>query len=134
LNLYDPDWPIWTYQMHLPPAKFVFNDDHRRGMAVDSTVSGGCIISGSQLNKTLLFSNVRVHSYCNIDETVLLPETVVTRNCKIRRAIIDRGCEIPAGTVIGYDPEIDKRNGFRITSKGIVLVTRGMLGQPEGYA
>ncbi len=134
LNLYDPDWPIWTYQMHLPPAKFVFNDDHRRGMAVDSTVSGGCIISGSQLSKTLLFSNVRVHSYCNIDESVILPEAVVNRNCKIRRAIIDRGCDIPAGTVIGYDPEIDKQNGFRITDKGIVLVTRGMLGQPEGYA
>ncbi len=134
LNLYDPSWPIWTYQVHLPPAKFVFNDDHRRGMAVDSTVSGGCIISGSKLNKTLLFSNVRVHSYSSIDETVILPEAVVNRNCKIRRAIIDRGCEIPAGTVIGYDPEIDKQNGFRITSKGIVLVTRGMLGQPEGYA
>ena len=134
LNLYDPAWPTWTYQMHLPPAKFVFNDDHRRGMAVDSSISGGCIISGSQLNKTLLFSNVRVHSYSNIDETVILPEVVVNRNCKIKRAIIDRGCEIPAGTVIGYDPEIDKSNGFRITDKGIVLVTRGMLGQPEGYA
>jgi len=134
LNLYDPNWPTWTYQVHLPPAKFVFNDDHRRGMAVDSTVSGGCIISGSKLNKTLLFSNVRVHSYSTIDETVILPEVVVNRNCKIRRAIIDRGCEIPAGTVIGYDPEIDRKNGFRITDKGIVLVTRGMLGQPEGYA
>ena len=134
LNLYDPDWPTWTYQMHLPPAKFVFNDDHRRGMAVDSTISGGCIVSGSQLSKTLLFSNVRVHSYSSIDESVILPEATINRNCKIRRAIIDRGCDVPAGTVIGYDPEIDKKNGFRITEKGIVLVTRGMLGQPEGYA
>lgn len=134
LNLYDPNWPVWTYQMHLPPAKFVFNDDDRRGMAVDSTVSGGCIISGSRLNKTLLFSNVRVHSYSTIDETVILPEVIVHRNCRIRRAIIDRGCEIPADTVIGYDPEEDKKNGFRITSKGIVLVTREMLGQQGGYA
>ena len=134
LNLYDPAWPVWTYQVHLPPAKFVFNDDDRRGMAVDSTVSGGCIISGSHLNKTLLFSNVRVHSYSDIEETVILPEVTVNRNCKIRRTIIDRGCEIPKGSVIGYDPEQDKANGFRITDKGVVLVTRGMLGQPGGYA
>ncbi len=134
LNLYDPNWPVWTYQMHLPPAKFVFNDDDRRGMAVDSTVSGGCIISGSRLNKTLLFSNVRVHSYSTIEETVILPEVVINRNCRIRRAIIDRGCDVPADTVIGYDPEQDKKNGFRITSKGIVLVTREMLGQQGGYA
>ena len=134
LNLYDPAWPVWTYQVHLPPAKFVFNDDDRRGMAVDSTVSGGCIISGSHLNKTLLFSNVRVHSYSDIEETVILPEVTVNRNCKIRRTIIDRGCEIPKGSVIGYDPEQDKANGFRITDKGVVLVTSGMLGQPGGYA
>ena len=134
LNLYDPDWPIWTYQMQLPPAKFVFNDDDRRGNAVDSTVSGGCIISGSQLNRTLLFTNVRVHSYSTIDETVILPQVTIKRHCKIRRAIIDRGCEIPEGTVIGYDLEQDRANGFRITDKGIVLVTRGMLGQPGGYA
>ena len=134
LNLYDPDWPIWTYQMQLPPAKFVFNDDDRRGNAVDSTVSGGCIISGSQLKRTLLFSNVRVHSYSTIDETVILPQVTINRHCRIRRAIIDRGCEIPEGTVIGYDPEQDRANGFRITDKGIVLVTRGMLGQPGGYA
>lgn len=134
LNLYDPKWPIWTYQVHLPPAKFVFNDDDRRGMAVDSSVSGGCIISGTHLNKTLLFSNVRVHSYSTIDETVILPEVVIHRHCRIRRAIIDRGCEVPAGTVIGYDAEQDRKKGFRMTSKGIVLVTREMLGQEGGYA
>ncbi|MDA3903511.1 MAG: glucose-1-phosphate adenylyltransferase [Desulfuromusa sp.] len=134
LNLYDPEWPMWTYQAHLPPAKFVFDDDGRRGMAVDSTVSGGCIISGSHLKKTLLFSNVRVHSFSTIEETVILPEVVINRHCKIRRAIIDRGCEIPEGTIIGYDTEQDKANGFRITDKGIALVTRGMLGQPGGYA
>ena len=134
LNLYDPNWPMWTYQMQLPSAKFVFNDDDRRGMAVDSIVSGGCIISGSHLEKTLLFSNVRVHSYSTIEETVILPEVVINRHCKIKRAIIDRGCEIPKGTIIGYDAEQDKANGFRITAKGIVLITRGMLGQPGGYA
>lgn len=134
LNLYDPEWPIWTYQRQLPPAKFVFDDDGRRGMCVDSTVSGGCIISGSHLKKTLLFSNVRIHSYSEIEETVILTEVVIHRHCKIRRAIIDRGCVIPEGTVIGYDTEQDKANGFRISSKGIVLVTRSMLGQPDGYA
>ncbi len=134
LNLYDPDWPIWTYQRQLPPAKFVFDDEGRRGMAVDSSVSGGCIISGSHLRKTLLFTNVRIHSYSSIEETVILPEVVIQRHCKIRRAIIDRGCEIPEGTVIGFDAEQDKANGFRISAKGVVLVTRRMLGQPEGYA
>ncbi|WP_321367172.1 glucose-1-phosphate adenylyltransferase [uncultured Desulfuromusa sp.] len=134
LNLYDPQWPMWTYQAQLPPAKFVFDDDDRRGMAVDSTVSGGCIITGSHLKKTLLFSNVRIHSYSTIEETVILPEVTIHRHCKIRKAIIDRGCEIPEGTIIGYDSEQDKANGFRITDKGIVLVTRGMLGQPGGYA
>ncbi len=134
LNLYDPAWPMWTYQEQLPPAKFVFDDDDRRGMAVDTTVSGGCIISGSYLKKSLLFSNVRVHSYSTIEETVILPEVIINRHCKIRRAIIDRGCEVPEGTVVGYDAEQDKANGFRITEKGVVLVTRGMLGQPGGYA
>ena len=134
LNLYNSEWPMWTYQAQLPPAKFVFDDDDRRGMAVDSTVSGGCIISGSHLRKTLLFSNVRVHSYSTIEETVILPEVIINRHCKIKRAIIDRGCDVPEGTVIGYDMEQDKANGFRITEKGVVLVTRGMLGQPGGYA
>lgn len=134
LNLYDPKWPMWTYQMQLPPAKFVFNDDDRRGNALDSTVSGGCIVSGSQLNRTLLFTSVRVHSYSTIDETVILPEVTVNRHCRIKRAIIDRGCNIPAGTVIGHDPEQDRANGFRVTAKGITLVTREMLGQRGGYA
>ncbi|MGK0500063.1 MAG: glucose-1-phosphate adenylyltransferase [Oceanicoccus sp.] len=133
LNLYDPDWPIWTYQSQLPPAKFVFNEDDRRGMAVDSMVSGGCIVSGSKLDKSILFSNVRVHSYSTITETVLLPEANIGRNCTIHKAIIDRGCHIPAGTEIGLDHEKDRANGFRVTDKGVVLVTRGMLGQPEGF-
>jgi len=134
LNLYDPEWPLWTYQEQQPPAKFVFDDDGRRGTAVDSMVSGGCIISGSVLRKSLAFSNVRVHSYSTIEKTVILPQVEIGRGVKIRNAIIDRGCHIPAGSVIGYDEAQDRANGFRVSSGGVVLVTRGMLGQPEGYA
>jgi glucose-1-phosphate adenylyltransferase len=127
LDLYDPTWPIWTYQEQLPPAKFIFDNDDRRGMAVDSTVSGGCIISGSVVRKSLLFSNVHIRSYCEIEESVILPGAIIHRNCRIRRAIIDRGCEIPEGVEIGYDKKADKENGFRVSNKGIVLVTRDML-------
>ncbi|MDX1475306.1 MAG: glucose-1-phosphate adenylyltransferase [Reinekea sp.] len=134
LDIYDPEWPVWTYQAQLPPAKFVFNEDDRRGMAVDSMVSGGCIISGAHINRSLLFSEVFLHSYTHIDSTVILPKVTVGRHCKIKNAIIDRGCHVPDNTTIGYDLEQDKANGFRVSEKGIVLVTRGMLGQPEGYA
>jgi len=134
LNLYDADWPIWTYQAQLPPAKFVFDDDDRRGMAVDSTVSGGCIVSGANLRKSLLFSNVQVNCFTDIEQSIILPDVVIGRRCKIRKAIIDRGCVIPEGTKIGVDNEQDKANGFRVTARGVVLVTRGMLGQPEGSA
>jgi glucose-1-phosphate adenylyltransferase len=102
-------------------------------MAVDSMVSGGCIISGAKIKRSLLFSDVVVNSYSDIQQTVILPKVSIGRNCKIRKAIIDRGCEVPEGTVIGWDAEQDKANGFRVTSKGVVLVTRGMLGQSEGY-
>ncbi|HSX84728.1 MAG TPA: glucose-1-phosphate adenylyltransferase, partial [Cellvibrio sp.] len=132
LNLYDHQWPIWTYQTQLPPAKFVFDDDGRRGYAVDSMVSGGCIISGGTVRKSLLFSDVRVHSYTLIEESVLLPEVQIHRHAKVKRAIIDRACEIPRGMEIGIDPEKDKANGFRVTKKGITLVTREMLGQRGG--
>jgi glucose-1-phosphate adenylyltransferase len=127
LDLYDASWPIWTYQEQLAPAKFIFNDDNRRGMAVDSTISGGCIISGSQVSNSLLFSKVHVHSYCSIEETVILPQVNIGKHCKIRRAIIDRGCSVPDGLHIGFDAEQDKENGFRISEKGIVLVTQNML-------
>ena len=127
LDLYDPQWPIWTYQEQLPPAKFIFDDEERRGMAVDSTVSGGCIISGSKVKKSLLFSNVHVHSYCEIEGAVVLPGVQIGRNCRIKNAIIDRSCIIPEGMTIGYDHQQDKQNGFRVSNKGIVLVTRDML-------
>jgi glucose-1-phosphate adenylyltransferase len=132
LNLYDPRWPIWTFQEQSPPAKFVFNDDDRRGYAVDSLVSGGCIISGSKVAQSVLYSNVRTNSWSVIEESVLLPEVNVGRHCKIRRAIIDRGCNIPANTEIGFDAAADAARGFRVTSGGVTLVTRAMLGQAVG--
>jgi glucose-1-phosphate adenylyltransferase len=134
LNIYDPEWPLWTYQEQHPPAKFVFNSDDRRGFAVDSMVSGGCIISGSKVCESVLFSNVRIHSYCEIETSVILPEAEIGRHVRIKNAIVDRGCKIPEGMVIGFDPEQDRKNGLRVTNGGVVLVTRGMLGQPEGYA
>ncbi|WP_198262638.1 glucose-1-phosphate adenylyltransferase [sulfur-oxidizing endosymbiont of Gigantopelta aegis] len=127
LNLYDDIWPIWTYQEQLPPAKFVFDDDERRGMAVDSMVSGGCIISGAKVSHSLLFSNVRVNSYSLIEDSVILPEVVIGQNCIIKNAVIDKGTQIPAGTKIGVDRAEDKKN-FRVSEGGIVLVTSDMIG------
>jgi glucose-1-phosphate adenylyltransferase len=128
LNMYDKDWPIWTFQEQLPPAKFVFNDDKRRGMAVDSLVSGGCIISGATVQNSLLFSNVHVHSYSSVDASVLLPNVEVGRNVVIKRAVIDKLCVIPDGMQIGVDLEVDKKR-FHVSENGIVLVTPDMLGQ-----
>ncbi|WNO09735.1 glucose-1-phosphate adenylyltransferase [Teredinibacter sp. KSP-S5-2] len=127
LNLYNRHWPIWTYQTQLPPAKFVFDDDDRRGYAVDSMVSGGCIISGGKITGSVVFSDVRVHSYSEIEESVLLPEVTIHRRAKVKRAIIDSACVIPEGMIIGHDHEHDKARGFRVTQKGITLVTREML-------
>ena len=128
LNLYDTHWPIWTYQEQLPPAKFVFDDDDRRGMAVDSMVSGGCIISGATVRHSLLFSSVVVNSYSTLQDAVILPEVTIGRHCRIRRAVIDKGCHIPDGTVIGEDPETDAKR-FHVTPGGVVLVVPEMLGQ-----
>lgn len=128
LNLYNTDWPIWTYQEQLPPAKFVFDDENRRGMAVDSMVSGGCIISGASVRHSLLFSNVCINSYSDIRDTVLLPNVTVGQRCRIRKAVIDKGCLIPDGTIIGEDPEEDARR-FYLTESGVVLVCPEMLGQ-----
>ncbi len=128
LNMYDKEWPIWTYQEQLPPAKFAFDDDKRRGEAVDSLVSGGCLITGSCVRHSVLFSNVRIHSYCTIEDSVVLPNVTIHRNCRIRRCVIDKGTEIPAGTVIGENAKQDAKR-FYVSEKGIVLVTPGMLGQ-----
>jgi len=127
LNLYDEHWPIWTYQEQLPPAKFVFDDDDRRGMALDSMVSGGCLISGATVRHSLLFSNVRVNSFAALQDVVVLPNVQIGRNCRITRAVIDKWCEIPDGMVIGEDPEKDAER-FHVSPGGIVLVTPEMLG------
>lgn len=128
LNLYDEHWPIWTYQEQLPPAKFVFDDDGRRGMAVDSMVAEGCIISGGYINHSLLFPQVQVHSFAQLRDAVVLPQVDIGRYCHLSKVIIDRGCTIPPGTVIGDNPQEDARRFYR-TEKGVVLITREMLGQ-----
>jgi glucose-1-phosphate adenylyltransferase len=132
LNLYDMDWPIWTYQEQLPPAKFVFDDEDRRGTAVDSMVSGGCIISGATVRHSLLFSNVLVNSYAQVQDSVVLPNVEVGRYSRITRAVIDKGCRIPEGTVIGEDPAEDTRRFF-VSPGGVVVVTPEMLGTGERY-
>ncbi|OBS10913.1 glucose-1-phosphate adenylyltransferase [Acidihalobacter prosperus] len=133
LNLYDQDWPIWTYQEQLPPAKFVFDDDDRRGMAVDSMVSGGCIISGALVRHSLLFSNVEVDAHALIEDSVILPDVHVGKNCRIKRAVVDKGCHVPEGMVIGENLEEDARR-FHVSPGGVVLVTSDMLGAPRRRA
>ena len=126
LDMYDADWPIWTYQEQLPPAKFVFDQDARRGTAVDSIVSGGCIISGSRVANSVLFSRVRVHSYSTVEGAVLLPGVEVKRHARLKNVVVDRGCRIPEGLAIGYDAAADARNFVR-TEQGITLVTQERL-------
>jgi glucose-1-phosphate adenylyltransferase len=128
LNLYDADWPIWTYQEQVPPAKFVFDDVDRRGYAIDSLVSGGTIISGSAVRDSLLFTNVFAHSYSSITESVVLPDVSVGRHCRLTRAVIDKGCELPEGLVVGEDAEADASRFYR-TEGGVTLITPDMLGQ-----
>lgn len=128
LDMYDDEWPIWTHQEQLPPAKFAFDNDDRRGMAVDSLISGGCLITGSVVRHSVLFSNVRVHSFSTIEDSVILPDVVVSRNCLLKGCVIDKGAVIPENTVIGENPEDDAKR-FYVSEKGIVLVTPDMLGQ-----
>lgn len=130
LNLYAENWPIWTWQPQTPPAKFVFDDDTRRGQAVDSMVSGGCIISGATVRRSMLFSGVHVHSYASIEDSMVLPNVQVGRNCILKKCIVDKNSVLPEGTVIGVDPVEDKKR-FRVTDSGITLVTKEMLGQSE---
>lgn len=132
LNLYDNEWPIWTHQEQAPPAKFIFDDTDRRGMAVDSMVSGGCIISGAEVRHSLLFSNVTVDSYTKIDSSVILPDVEIGQNCRIFHAILDKGCVIPDGMIIGENEEEDKKR-FHVSPNGVVLVTPDMLGQAIHY-
>jgi glucose-1-phosphate adenylyltransferase len=128
LNLYDDEWPIWTHQEQLPPAKFVFDDDGRRGMAVDSLVSGGCIISGATVRRSLLFSNVHVDDHASVEDSVILPDVHVGRHAVLKRTIVDKYCRIPDGLVVGLNPEED-RGRFCVTGKGVTLIAPEMLGQ-----
>jgi len=126
LDLYDPNWRIWTYQEQLPPAKFVHDEDTRRGSAINSMVSGGCILSGSEIRRSLLFSNVRAHSYSRLEGAVVLPDVIINRKARLSRVVIDRGVIIPEGLVVGEDPEADARR-FARTASGITLITQAML-------
>ena len=122
-NLYDPEWPLRTYQVQAPPAKFVFADEGRRcGQALDSIISAGCIISGSRITGSVLCPNVRVHSFCDIDQSILMPGVRVGRHARIRRAIVDRDVFVPRGALIGFNEEEDRRR-HTVSDNGIVVVT-----------
>jgi glucose-1-phosphate adenylyltransferase len=123
-NLYDPDWPLRTYQPQFPPAKFVLADEGRRGHALDSIVSMGCIVSGSEVRRSILSPGVRVHSFCDIQDSILMTKSTINRHSRIKRAIIDRNVEIPRGAVIGYDPGED-RGRHTVSETGVVVVTPG---------
>ncbi len=126
LDLYDRNWPIWTYSEITPPAKFVHDKVGRRGLATSSLVSGGCIVSGSTLRETLLFTGVRVHSFSTIEQAVILPYVDVGRSCELKKVVIDRGVHIPDGLVVGEDPELDAKR-FRRTEEGVCLITQPMI-------
>lgn len=128
LNLYDDEWPIWTYQEQRPPAKFIYDEEDRLGMAVNSMVSGGVIVCGAVVRHSLLFSSVRVDSHATVTDSVVLPDVTIERDCRVRRAVIDQGCRLPPGTVVGESAEEDAKR-FIVTPKGVVLVTPEMLGQ-----
>jgi glucose-1-phosphate adenylyltransferase len=123
-NLYDPEWPLRTHQVQAPPAKFVFADEGRRcGQALDSIISAGCIISGSRVSGSVLCPNVRVHSFCDVDQSILMPGVRVGRHARIRRAIIDRDVFIPRGAQIGYNENEDRRR-HTVSDNGVVVVTK----------
>ncbi len=128
LNLYDDNWPIWTHQEQLPPAKFVFDEADRRGTALDSLISGGCIISGARVRRSLLFSNVRVQNYAMIDDSVILPNVEIGANAELRRTVVDKYCRIPRGLRAGLDPDEDRKR-FHVTERGVTLIIPEMLGQ-----
>ena len=128
LNLYDEEWPIWTYQEQLPPAKFVFDGDARRGTALDSIIGSGCIVSGSTVRRSLLFSSVRVQSYGAIEDSVILPNVEVGNHVVLKRAVVDKHCRLPDGLVVGLDPATDRQR-FHVTERGVTLIIPEMLGQ-----
>jgi glucose-1-phosphate adenylyltransferase len=129
LNLYDDSWPILSLQPQLAPAKFVFDDEGRRGVAIDSLVSSGCIVSGATIWRSVLFSKVRVEQGTRIEESAVLPYVTVGRNVALRRVVVDKYCHLPDGFQAGVDHAADKARGFHVTERGITLVTPEMLGQ-----
>jgi len=131
LDLYDDSWPIWTYSELTPPAKFIHNEEGRRGNAVSSLVSGGCIISGSQLEHCLLYTGVRTHSFAKLDGVIAMPYVEIGRNAQLTKVVIDRGVKIPAGLVVGEDPELDEKR-FRRSPGGVCLITQDMIDALEG--
>jgi len=128
LNLYDDAWPIRTLQHQLPPAKFVFDDEGRRGMAIDSLVAGGCIVSGATVRRSVLFSKARIGDGSLVEDSLVLPDVVVGRNVVLKRAIVDKHCVLPNGLKVGVYPAEDRAR-FAVTEQGVTLVTPEMLGQ-----
>ena len=126
LNLWDKNWPIWTYSESVPPAKFIHDEKDRRGIAVSSMVSGGCIISGTEVRNSLLFTEVHTNSYAVLDHAVVLPYVTVNRHARLRNVVIDAGVTIPEGLVVGEDPIEDAKH-FRVTSRGVTLITQDMI-------
>jgi glucose-1-phosphate adenylyltransferase len=126
LDLYDTSWPIWTYSELTPPAKFVHDEPGRRGEAISSLVSGNCIVSGASLRRTLLFTGVRVNSYSNLEEAVILPDCEIGRKVRLKKVVLDRGVIVPEGLVVGEDPVLDAQR-FRRTEAGVCLVTQSMI-------
>ncbi|MGP1357916.1 glucose-1-phosphate adenylyltransferase, partial [Roseicyclus sp.] len=126
LDLWDRNWPIWTYSESVPPAKFIHDEKNRRGMAVSSLVSGGCIVSGTEIRRSLLFTMVHTNSFASLDQAVVLPYVNVSRHARLTKVVIDRGVHIPEGLVVGEDPEEDAR-WFRVTETGVTLITQDML-------
>ncbi len=128
LNLYDDQWPIFSHQLQLPPAKFVFDEDGRRGTALDSVVSSGCIVSGATVRRSVLFSKVRVGEQSLVEDSVVLPDVVIGRNVRLRRVVIDKRCVLPDGFTAGVDMAADQAR-FEVSGRGITLITPEMLGQ-----
>lgn len=133
LDLYDRDWPVWTYQEQAPPCKFVFDNDQRRGQALDSMVASGCIVSGGTVRRSSLGAHVRVNSFALVEDSVILPNVDIGRGCRLRRVVVDTNCAIPAGTVIGFDAAADARR-FHVSPRGVTLVSAEMLAESAPHS
>lgn len=129
-DIYDHEWPIWTYAEISPPAKFVHDEDGRRGSAISSLVSNGCIVSGAKIRRTLLSNQVHIHSFTTLDYSVILPRVEIGRNVRLNKVVVDSGVTIPPGLVVGEDPDLDAKR-FRRTAEGVVLITQPMIDRLE---